>query len=70
MYPFVWQPFYFLFVQPSFLKKVNPLNEAPFPLFRKEVAVQAGLKVLMEVDDTSSLIVGDPQGILDQHTRA
>jgi len=32
--------------------------------------MQAGLKVLMEVDDTSSLIVGDPQGILDQHPRA
>ncbi len=64
MFPIVWQLFYFLIVQPSFLKKVKPLNEAPFSLFRKEVAVQAGLKVLMKVDDTSSLIVGDPQRIL------
>jgi hypothetical protein len=70
MFAIVWQLFYFLIVQPIFLRKVNPLNKAPFSLFRKGVAMQAGLKVLMEVDDTSSLIVGDPQGILDQHPRA
>jgi hypothetical protein len=31
----------------------------------KEVAVQAGQKVLMEVYDNILQIVGDPQGILD-----
>jgi hypothetical protein len=33
----------------------------------KEVTVNASHEVLMEVDDNTSLIVGDPQGILDQH---
>jgi hypothetical protein len=32
----------------------------------EEVAVQAGRKVLIEVDDNISLIVVDPQEILDQ----
>jgi hypothetical protein len=31
----------------------------------EEVAVRAGHKVLIEVDDTCVLIVGDPQGILN-----
>ncbi len=33
----------------------------------EEVAVHVGHKVLMEVDDTFVLIVGDQQGILGQH---
>jgi hypothetical protein len=33
----------------------------------EEVALRAGYKVLMEVDDNSALIIGDPQGILVQH---
>ncbi len=32
----------------------------------EEVAVCAGRKVLMDVEDNTLLIVGDPQGILDQ----
>ncbi len=32
----------------------------------KEVAMRAGHKVSMEVDDNVLLIVGDAQGILDQ----
>jgi hypothetical protein len=32
----------------------------------EEVAVRAGCKVLLEVDESILLIVGDPQQILDQ----
>jgi hypothetical protein len=32
----------------------------------EEVIVDAGHKVLMEVDDSILLIVGDPRGILEQ----
>jgi hypothetical protein len=35
----------------------------------EEVAVFAGHKVLMEVDDIISLIVGNPRVILDQQHR-
>jgi hypothetical protein len=35
----------------------------------KEVAVRACYKVLLEVDDTSPLIVGDPQEILGEQLR-
>jgi hypothetical protein len=35
----------------------------------EEVIVRAGHKVLMEVDDSILLIVGDPQGIFDQQLR-
>jgi hypothetical protein len=35
----------------------------------KEVAVQAGHKVLIEVDLNSVLIVGNPQGIFGQQLR-
>jgi hypothetical protein len=35
----------------------------------KEVAVHEGHKVLMEVDDNISLIVGNLQGILDQQLK-
>jgi hypothetical protein len=35
----------------------------------EEVTVRAGRKVLMEVDDTSALMVGDAQGILVEQLR-
>jgi hypothetical protein len=35
----------------------------------EEVAVRAGHEVLLEVDDHSALIVGDPRGILGQQFR-
>jgi hypothetical protein len=35
----------------------------------EEVAVRAGHEVSMKVDDNILLIVGDPQGILDQQLR-
>jgi hypothetical protein len=35
----------------------------------EEVAMQAGRKVLAEIEDNSALIVGDPQGILGQQLR-
>jgi len=35
----------------------------------EEVSVRAGHDAMMEVDDNSVLIVGDPQGILGQHFR-
>ncbi len=38
----------------------------PICLSLEEVAVRTGLKVLMEVDDNSAVIVGDPQGGLSQ----
>ncbi len=36
----------------------------------EEVAVHAGCKVLLEVDESILLIVGDPQQILDQQLRS
>jgi hypothetical protein len=36
----------------------------------EEVAVRAGHKVLMEVDDNSALIVVDSRGILDKQIRS
>jgi hypothetical protein len=35
----------------------------------EEVTVSVGHKVLMEVDDSISLIFGNPQGILNQQLR-
>jgi hypothetical protein len=35
----------------------------------EEVAVRAGLEASVEVDNIISLIVGDPQGILDEQLR-
>jgi hypothetical protein len=35
----------------------------------EKALVFSGLKVLIEVDDNSELIVGDPQGILGQQLR-
>ncbi len=55
----------FLYRQPSFSAKVSPIEYAPMHLSFEEVAVLAGLKVSMEVVNNISLIVGEPQGILD-----
>jgi hypothetical protein len=35
----------------------------------EDVPVRAGHKVLMEADDNILMIIGDPQGILDQQLR-
>jgi hypothetical protein len=35
----------------------------------EEAAISAGHKVLMEADDNISMIVGGPQGILDEQFR-
>jgi hypothetical protein len=35
----------------------------------EEVTLSLSHDILMEVDDNVLLIVGDPQGILDQHLR-
>jgi hypothetical protein len=48
---------------------VRPIEKAPICLSLEEVTVRAGHKVLMEVDDNISLIVGNPQGISDQQLR-
>jgi hypothetical protein len=56
----------FLFVWTSFLRIIRPIEYAPICLSIKEVAVCAGRKVSMEVDDNILLIVGDPQLIFDQ----
>jgi hypothetical protein len=58
-----------LFGQLSFPGKVRPLDCAPKHLFLKEVTVHATHKVLLEVTDASSLINGNPQGILVQLLR-
>jgi hypothetical protein len=39
------------------------------PLSAEEVIVHDGYDVLVEVDNNSALIVGDPRGILGQHLR-
>jgi hypothetical protein len=46
---------------------VKPIEKAPICLFLEEVAMHAGRKVFNEIYYSNSLIVGDPQGILDQH---
>ncbi len=45
------------------------IEKAPMCVPLEEVAVWAGRKVLMEVDNSIPLIVGDSQGILDQLLR-
>jgi hypothetical protein len=35
----------------------------------EEVAVGAGYEVLVDIDDNDWLIVGDPQGVLDEQLR-
>ncbi len=56
----------FFFVWTSFPRIIRPIEYAPIRLSMKEVAVCAGRKVSMEVDDNILLIVGDPQLIFDQ----
>ncbi len=48
---------------------VRPLEYSPIHLSLEEVTVHAGHKVLMEVDDNTLLIIGNPRGILDQQLR-
>jgi hypothetical protein len=45
---------------------VKPINYAQIYLSLEDITVYAGYKVLMEINDNSVLIVGDPYGILDQ----
>jgi len=53
------------FPQNGQANRIGPLIH----LSLEEVAVHAGHKVLMDVDDIILLIVGIPQGILDQQLR-
>ncbi len=48
---------------------VRPIDKASICLSLEEVAVHAGHKVLMKVDDNSALSVGDQQGISGQQLR-
>jgi len=48
---------------------VRPIEYAHICLSSVEVAVRAGHKVLVEVDDNIRLIVWDPLGVLNQHLR-
>jgi hypothetical protein len=48
---------------------VRPIEKSTFYLSLKEVAVQAGLELLMVVDDKIAPIVSASQGILDQQLR-
>ncbi len=61
---------FFLFGQPSFLIMVMPIEQVPISLSLEEVAVCAGHKVSMEVDNNNALIVGDLLGILGQQAQA
>ncbi len=54
------------FGQQSFLGMVRQIEQATIHLFLEEVAVCADHKVSGEVGDNFLLIVGDPQGIIDQ----
>jgi hypothetical protein len=56
----------FLVGQTSFPRMVTLIDWDPICLSLEVVAVRTGLKVLMEVDDNSAVIVGDPQGALSQ----
>ncbi len=46
--------------QPSFPGMVWPIDKVHVLLSLEEVALHTGHRVLMEFDDNSSLIVGDP----------
>jgi hypothetical protein len=48
---------------------VRSKDKAPICLPLEEVTVRASHKVLLEVDDNISLIVGNRQGISDQQLR-
>jgi hypothetical protein len=45
------------------------MYKVPSPLSLEDVNVCAGYKVLMDVDDISALIVGNPQGVLGNQLR-
>jgi hypothetical protein len=47
----------------------RPIDYAPILLSSEDVTVCAGREVLMEVDNNSALIVGNPKGILGQQLR-
>jgi hypothetical protein len=53
-------------VTPSFPWMVMPKDQAPISLSLEEVVMHCGHNVLVESDNKSALIVGDPQRILDQ----
>jgi hypothetical protein len=58
--------FFLLFGLPSFPRIIRSIQLVPISLSKKEVTVHSGYMVLMEVDNNSLLIVGDPCRILDQ----
>jgi hypothetical protein len=62
--------FFFIFGQPSSDGMVRPIKWANICQSLEEVTLHAGHEVLMGVDDSISLIVGDPQWILDQLLRS
>jgi hypothetical protein len=47
-------------MMPSFPGMVMPIDKAPFCLSLEEVALRSGHNVLVESDNKSALIVGDP----------
>ncbi len=49
---------------------VSPTDKTPIHLSVEDVIVCADHEVLVEVDDYSSLIVSDPQGIIGQQLRS
>jgi hypothetical protein len=55
--------------QASFPQIIRPIEWAPICLSLEGVAAHGGHEVLMEVNDKSLLIVGDPQGILYHQLR-
>ncbi len=61
--------FLFLLGQASFPRTFRPTVYAANCLSFEEVMKCACHKVLVEVDDNSLLIVGDPQGILGKQLR-
>jgi hypothetical protein len=61
--------FYFYFEQPSFSRKVWPMEWAPIRMPMEEVAVHADHKGLKKADNNILLVVSDPQGRLDQQLR-
>ncbi len=51
--------FFFLLGQPSFPGIVRPKEETPIHLYLEDTAARAGDKVLMELDNSILLIIGD-----------
>jgi hypothetical protein len=58
--------FFFLIEQLNFPRMARPIEKASIHLSLAEVTLKPAHKVLIEVDDNISLIVGDQLGILDQ----